>query len=1068
MLTGGFYYFIDHWFLSLKLGLRYKRVSPNLSTHVKVKTIYFTDLIHCDIKTSKSLGKIITFTHHELNYYYDGALFQPLSFNSALAYDKIVDNLSEGYEDNTDISEKRDLYGKCQILIKLRPFLSLMLEECKHPFYIFQVFSIILWCVEYYWIYAIAIFVLTVFSLISSCYQSWKSIHDLHDLALRSVQINVKRSGIWKMVDSTDLVPGDLIEIPRGVEMPCDAVLISGGAVVEESSLTGESVPVLKDSLPYLDDKTYNVELDRHFSLYEGTKILQTRTRDGGEVLGIVMRIGFSTMKGKMVRSILFPKPHQFKFTSDSLKFIGMLAFVSLIGFIVSVYLFIEQGVEAGQGVVLSLDLITIAVPPALPACMNIGTGFALHRLKKQGIFCISYPRINVAGKIDVYCFDKTGTLTEDGMNLLGVRVVHKQKMSELCENQESISKNRRRFLTCLAACHSLTNVDNELVGDTQDLEIFRFTGFNYQDSSNEEGIKAVVRNYSDKTNQKSDENNQKSDENSDVGVMHIFYFTSKLKRMGVITKDLNGEGLEFYMKGAPEVILERCKESSIPEDILQVLDNYTRSGYRVLACAMNRLNETPMSEIKSQKLEELEQTMTFLGLIVLQNKLKPKTIPTIKLLEKAKIKTIMSTGDAILTAVCVAKECGITDPKKTVFMGEIMNDEIVWEKMASSLDQQAREDPLNEPPWENQTDENYSLAITGAVLAAYDFKAKRDNIEAMIAIKHLVRKCRIYARMSPENKTLLIGHIQECGLIVGMCGDGANDCGALKSADIGISLTESETSIAAPFTSSIPDISCVIIVLKEGRCALSTSVECFKFMAVYSMIQFVSVQILYILDSGLTNNQFLADDLLVVLPLAMTMGAAGPYYKLSKKQPTSNLIGVKVISSVVGQSILQTIAMVIVYEIALSLPYFEPIDYEEGEEATDFFISDANTIIWLMSLMQLHTIAIVFNIGKPFKIPGYKNISFVIYLSLLLLLHIYLVLWPPQWLMDLYNIKDFPFYMRWILLGIWLVYSVLAFLYDRWVVDWIVKLLDLTIKDKKKIQDSFDVMNSKDKMIEA
>jgi cation-transporting ATPase 13A2 len=80
---------------------------------------------------------------------------------------------------------------------------------------------------------------------------------------------------------------------------------------------------------------------------------------------------------------------------------------------------------------------------------------------------------------------------------------------------------------------------------------------------------------------------------------------------------------------------------------------------------------------------------------------------------------------------------------------------------------------------------------------------------------------------MSPDEKALLVEKLQtECkgAYQVGMCGDGANDCIALRSADIGISLSEAEASIAAPFTSQIQDISCVIIVLREGRAALATS----------------------------------------------------------------------------------------------------------------------------------------------------------------------------------------------------------------------------------------------------
>lgn len=168
-----------------------------------------------------------------------------------------------------------------------------------------------------------------------------------------------------------------------------------------------------------------------------------------------------------------------------------------------------------------------------------------------------------------------------------------------------------------------------------------------------------------------------------------------------------------------------------------------------------------------------------------------------------------------------------------------------------------------------------------------------------------LIEKCKIFARLSPDHKIMLIEKLQKYEMMVGMCGDGANDCGALKAADIGISLSEAESSIAAPFTSKISDISCVVSVLREGRCALTTSVQCFKYMALYSMIQFISVSMLYCFGSGLNNSQFLLADLLTVLPLAVLMSHTGPANRLSRDQPISALVSFRVLSSVIGQTIL-------------------------------------------------------------------------------------------------------------------------------------------------------------------
>lgn len=132
-----------------------------------------------------------------------------------------------------------------------------------------------------------------------------------------------------------------------------------------------------------------------------------------------------------------------------------------------------------------ALDLITIVVPPALPATLTIGTTFAIERLRKLGIFCISPNRVNIGGKVNVICFDKTGTLTEDGLDVLGVRTIDKysERFSELHEEVLDVperggSNGKTPLLYALATCHSLKLIDGEILGDPLDIKMFEFTGW--------------------------------------------------------------------------------------------------------------------------------------------------------------------------------------------------------------------------------------------------------------------------------------------------------------------------------------------------------------------------------------------------------------------------------------------------------------------------------------------------------------------------------------------------------------------------------------------------------------
>lgn len=138
------------------------------------------------------------------------------------------------------------------------------------------------------------------------------------------------------------------------------------------------------------------------------------------------------------------------------------------------------------------------------------------------------------------------------------------------------------------------------------------------------------------------------------------------------------------------------------------------------------------------------------------------------------------------------------------------------------------------------------------------------------------------------------------------MCGDGANDCGALKAAHAGISLSEAESSVASPFTSRDPNIECVVKVIREGRAALVTSFGIFKYMAAYSLTQFASVMILYSIDSNLGDTQYLYIDLFEITVFAFLLGRTEAYEgPLAPLPPQTSLMSLAPIVSLIGQMII-------------------------------------------------------------------------------------------------------------------------------------------------------------------
>lgn len=262
------------------------------------------------------------------------------------------------------------------------------------------------------------------------------------------------------------------------------------------------------------------------------------------------------------------------------------------------------------------------------------------------------------------------------------------------------------------------------------------------------------------------------------------------------------------------------------------------------------------LSWLKAQRIkrDQVELGLNFLGLLIFENKLKPGTAPAIATLRQAHLGCRMVTGDNPRTAVSVARECRLINPTAFVFYpsfveGDASTPRAILE-WSGVDDETLKLDPYSLrplPPSPHVVDEeriyrDYDLAITGDIFRWMIDYAPLETLQqvgflpypqlsASNAPSQMLYRTHVFARMSPDEKHELVERLQALGYIVGFCGDGANDCGALKAADVGISLSEAEASVAAPFTSKTPDIGCVIDVIREGRAALVTSFSCFKYM---------------------------------------------------------------------------------------------------------------------------------------------------------------------------------------------------------------------------------------------
>lgn len=856
--------------------------------------------------------------------------------------------------DSEEQESRERIFGQNVIDIEQKSIGQLLVDEALHPFYIFQVASLFLWSVDEYYYYAACIFVISIVSITTTLIETKATMRRLRDISRFECDIRVLRSGFWKYVQSNELVPGDVYEVtdPNLTQLPCDSLLLSGDCIVNESMLTGESVPVSKtpatdEAIELLDLSASSIHPDvaRHL-LFSGTKIIRARRpqddkSDEAAALALVVRTGFNTTKGALVRSMLFPKPSGFKFYRDSFRYISVMAGIAMIGFVASFINFVRLGLAWHLIIVRALDLITIVVPPALPATLTIGTNFALSRLKQKMIFCISPQRVNVGGKLDVVCFDKTGTLTEDGLDVLGVRVVNRRsnRFSDILtdasallpgatyERDPTVDYNANKaILYTMSTCHSLRIVDDEFVGDPLDLKMFQFTDWQYEEGSERPGAAdddeqnslspSVAR---PPPGMEFDIDEAPESPNSkrpiELGVLKSFEFVSQLRRASVIIRQFGDPSGDVYVKGAPEAMKDICRPESFPPDYDELLSYYTHRGFRVIACATKHIFKLNWLKVQKMKREDAESNLEFVGFIIFENKLKPTTSGVIEELRDANIRTVMCTGDNILTAISVARECGLIDRNAHCFVPHFVEGDsrtalsrLSWGSVDNPVYQldESTLRPLPPPaehdsslPYDVSNLRNYSIAVSGDVFRwMIDFASPK-------VLKEMLVCGQVFARMSPDEKHELVEKLQSIEYCVGFCGDGANDCGALKAADVGISLSEAEASVAAPFTSRVFDISCVPEVIREGRAALVTSFSCFKYMSLYSAIQFTSVSFLYATASNLGDFQFLYIDLLLILPIAIFMGWTGAYPSLARKRPTASLVSKKVLTPLLGQIVL-------------------------------------------------------------------------------------------------------------------------------------------------------------------
>ena len=532
---------------------------------------------------------------------------------------------------------------------------------------------------------------------------------------LSSPESTVIRDGKHVRVKASELVVGEIVVLEEGDTVGADIRLIeSSNLKANESSLTGESVPVEKDASVVFSS---SVAIgDRVNEVYMSTPITYGRGK------GIVVNTAMKTEIGKIAKALDNDEeeltPLQ-KVLEKLGKILGIIcAIIVVVVFVVDALWIISGGVDAMKNLnswidalLSSIALAVAAIPEGLATVVTIVLSIGVSRMVKANTIVRKLPSVETLGAVSVVCSDKTGTLTQNKMTVLEAYTLDLYyKTEDFVEN--NTNKDLRLLAKGMSLC-SNASVDEGLYGDPTEIALVAFANqFNMHKKDLE---KATPR-------------------------INELPFDSVRKMMTTLNND-NGN-IIHYTKGALDSILKHTNRildkgeirSITKEDIDKIYEAnsyFSDKALRVLALAYDN----------KEKIEE--ENLIFIGLVAMIDPPRAEAKPAVSKFKEAGITTVMITGDHKDTAFAIASELGIVETKDQCIMGE-------------EIDKLSEEE-----------------------------------------LKEVCKTCRVFARVSPENKVSIVKAFKANGNICAMTGDGVNDAPSLKAADIGIAMGITGTDVA-------------------------------------------------------------------------------------------------------------------------------------------------------------------------------------------------------------------------------------------------------------------------------
>lgn len=670
----------------------------------------------------------------------------------------------------------------------------------------------------------------------------------------------VIRNGKTMKVKSDELVLGDIVLLEAGDIVPADLRLLESNSLkVEESTLTGESVPIEKDANVVLEETS--ALGDRINMAHMGSVVTY------GRGMGVVVACGMDTEMGKIASVLNEIKEEKTPLTKRIHKTGVLITIVVL--FVCLCTFIIEICISGGKNIMsafsMAIAIAVCAIPEGLPACNTVTLSVGVKRMSEQRAIVKRLPAVETLGSTEVICSDKTGTLTLNKMtvkkvfylgdlcdklnekdfkeNVVGDVQNNSMTLDEAEQLNAGEFKDDRNFtelLRCMLLCNDTrTRVENdklEAVGDPTEIALVHY-GYNF-------GI---------------------SKENIDGKYNRIneIPFDSNRKLMTTF-HEVEGQKIA-YTKGAIDSVLDRCNRildngkvrrltKADKELVLQKNSEFGEKALRVLAFAFKTVDK-----IGRPTSANTEFDLCFIGFVGMIDPPREEVKESIKICKQAGIKTIMITGDHKDTAFAIANELGICSDPKRVLTGaelDLMSDE--------------------------------------------EFANKINHYQ-------------VYARVSPEHKVKIVRAFKANDKIVAMTGDGVNDAPSIKAADIGVGMGITGTDVtkeAADIILTDDNFSTIVGAVKEGRRIYSTILKILMFLLGTSIAELIALTVIVL---AFRDDTFFQPVLIMWINfvsdtfVGLALGFEKPEDDIMKKKPikhTGNLfkgdVGINIFASAI------------------------------------------------------------------------------------------------------------------------------------------------------------------------